>query len=82
VDPLKIGQVAGVQKAFSVFSKKKKEKKGEKEEEEEEIEKGEARRKWLQVMMTRPDGWRYSLTHWWRESGFRSAKIFPFENIL
>ena len=63
-------QVAGVKKAMNVFSKKKKEKekdkKGKEEEEEEEGEKGgdsESRRKWLKVMMTNADGWRYALIH-------------------
>ena len=64
-----IPQVAGVKKAMNVFSKKKKEKEKDKkgkEEEEEEGEKGgdsESRRKWLKVMMTNADGWRYSLSH-------------------
>jgi hypothetical protein len=58
--------VAGVKKAMNVFSKKKKdkdkEKRGKEEEEEEESERGdsESRRKWLKVMMTAGDGWRYA----------------------
>eukprot|EP00211_Chloroparvula_japonica_P000658 CAMPEP_0119157688 /NCGR_PEP_ID=MMETSP1310-20130426/52882_1 /TAXON_ID=464262 /ORGANISM="Genus nov. species nov., Strain RCC2339" /LENGTH=1683 /DNA_ID=CAMNT_0007150307 /DNA_START=39 /DNA_END=5090 /DNA_ORIENTATION=+ len=72
VDPLKIGQTAGMQKALSVFSssKKKKDKKfghsaehssqtSVLDDDDESMQRtsSDSRRKWLNMMMPAPDGW-------------------------
>ena len=57
VDPLKIGQMAGMQKGMDVFAKRKKEKKS--KEDEDDDDNDMTRRRWLKVMMTANDGWRY-----------------------
>uniref|UniRef100_A0A7S4K8A7 Phospholipid:diacylglycerol acyltransferase n=1 Tax=Paramoeba aestuarina TaxID=180227 RepID=A0A7S4K8A7_9EUKA len=59
IDPMKIGQTAGMQKFSNKFTSKKKKSKDLKEDEEEEEEEGRGgRRKWLHMMMPSPtDGW-------------------------